>query len=53
MLVDVLPSGKDLKVFASGIRQPWQFVFPAGWSVPLVSDLGQDKGASEPRRTSF
>jgi glucose/arabinose dehydrogenase len=47
-VLSILPSGKDLKVFASGIRQPWQLVFPTGWSVPLVSDLGQDKGAANP-----
>ncbi len=41
-------SGKDLKVFASGIRQPWQFAFPKGSSSPFVSDLGQDKGAKNP-----
>ena len=36
--------GKAFKVFASGIRQPWQMVFPAGSSAPFVSDLGQDSG---------
>jgi glucose/arabinose dehydrogenase len=40
--------GKDLRVFARGLRQPWQFVFPAGSSSPFVSDLGQDKGAKNP-----
>jgi glucose/arabinose dehydrogenase len=46
-LYDILSmnsAGKDLKVFASGIRQPWQMVFPAGSSAPFVSDLGQDSG---------
>jgi glucose/arabinose dehydrogenase len=50
-LYDILslsPAGKDLKVFASGIRQPWQLVFPPGSASPLVSDLGQDKGAKDP-----
>jgi glucose/arabinose dehydrogenase len=50
-LYDILslsPTGKDLKVFASGIRQPWQLVFPPGSASPLVSDLGQDKGATDP-----
>ena len=37
-------SGKDVKTFASGIRQPWQMVFPAGSASPLVSDLAPDKG---------
>jgi glucose/arabinose dehydrogenase len=50
-LYDILSlstSGKDLKVFATGIRQPWQMVFPPGSALPLVSDLGQDKGATNP-----
>ena len=42
------PNGKDRKVFASGIRQPWQMAFPKGSSSPFVSDLGQDKGAKNP-----
>ncbi|MBV9414136.1 MAG: hypothetical protein JO363_04080 [Solirubrobacterales bacterium] len=41
-------NGKGLKVFATGIRQPWQMAFPAGSSSPFVSDLGQDKGAKNP-----
>jgi glucose/arabinose dehydrogenase len=36
-------AGKDLKIFAQGIRQPWQFAFPAGSSSPFVSVLGQDE----------
>jgi glucose/arabinose dehydrogenase len=47
-LYDILslkPSGKGLKVFASGIRQPWQMVFPGRSPSPFVSDLGQDKPA--------
>jgi glucose/arabinose dehydrogenase len=50
-LYDILslsPTGKHVKVYASGMRQPWQLVFPSGWKVPLVSDLGQDKGAKAP-----
>ena len=27
-------------------RQPWQLAFPQGSSSPFVSDLGQDKGAT-------
>ena len=42
------PNGKDLQVFAKGIRQPWQMAFPKGSSSPFVSDLGQDKGAKNP-----
>jgi glucose/arabinose dehydrogenase len=41
-------SGKALKVFATGIRQPWQLAFPKGSSSPFVSDLGQDSGAKNP-----
>ena len=40
--------GKDLRIVAQGIRQPWQMVFPKGSSSPFVSDLGQDKGAKNP-----
>ncbi len=47
-ILSMSPTGKDFKVYATGIRQPWQFAFPAGSSVPLVSDLGQDKGAKNP-----
>jgi glucose/arabinose dehydrogenase len=46
-LYDILslkPNGKDVKVFAKGIRQPWQFAFEKGSSDPFVSDLGQDSG---------
>jgi hypothetical protein len=42
------PNGTDLKVFARGIRQPWQMAFPAGSWRPLVTDLGQDAGAANP-----
>jgi glucose/arabinose dehydrogenase len=47
-ILSIAPSGKQLKVFATGMRQPWQFVFPKGSANPLVSDLGQDKGATNP-----
>ncbi len=36
-------NGRDRKVFATGIRQPWQLAFPKRSSVPFVSDLGQDE----------
>lgn len=48
-LYDILSmdtNGKHLRVFARGIRQPWQMVFPNGSSSPFVSDLGQDSPAS-------
>ena len=50
-LYDILSfksNGKGLKVFATGIRQPWQMVFPKGSSSPFVSDLGQDSAAKNP-----
>lgn len=50
-LYDVLTmtaTGKHVRVFASGIRQPWQLAFPRGSSSPFVSDFGQDKGATNP-----
>jgi glucose/arabinose dehydrogenase len=50
-LYDILSMNSDgsgLKVFASGIRQPWQMAFPAGSSSPFVSDFGQDSAAKNP-----
>ncbi len=41
-------NGKGFKVFATGIRQPWQLAFTPGSRSPLVSDLGQDKGPKNP-----
>jgi glucose/arabinose dehydrogenase len=44
-LYDILSmkaTGKNVKVFASGMRQPWQMAFAPGSSAPFVSDLGQD-----------
>ena len=49
-LYDILslkPNGKDVKVFAKGIRQPWQFAFEKGSSDPFVSDLGEDSGPAK------
>jgi glucose/arabinose dehydrogenase len=39
-------NGMGLKMFATGIRQPWQMAFAPGSKNPFVSDLGQDKPAS-------
>jgi glucose/arabinose dehydrogenase len=50
-LYDILSfsaNGSHRQVFASGMRQPWQMAFPAGSSSPYVTDLGQDKGATNP-----
>jgi glucose/arabinose dehydrogenase len=49
LLYDILSfnaAGKNMRIVARGIRQPWQFAFPAGSSSPFVSNLGQDKPAS-------
>jgi glucose/arabinose dehydrogenase len=43
-ILSLTTSGTGVRVFASGMRQPWQMVFPKGSAAPLVSDLGQDKG---------
>ena len=42
------PSGQHMRVFATGMRQPWQLAFAPGSAYPFVSDLGQDKGANPP-----
>jgi glucose/arabinose dehydrogenase len=42
------PKGKDVKVVAKGIRQPWQMAFPTGSSSPFLTDLGQDADATNP-----
>lgn len=50
-LYDILSmsaSGKRLRVFASGIRQPWQLAFNGSDPDPYVSDLGQDSGVKNP-----
>lgn len=47
-ILSMKTNGKGLKVFASGIRQPWQMVFAGRSRTPLVSDLGQDSGAKNP-----
>jgi glucose/arabinose dehydrogenase len=55
-LYDILSmkaNGKGLKVFATGIRQPWQLAFAPGSKNPLVSALGQDAGANEKKVPDF
>jgi glucose/arabinose dehydrogenase len=47
-ILSLKPNGKGLKVFATGMRQPWQFAFAKGSNAPFVSDLGQDSGATNP-----
>lgn len=39
-------AGRDLRVVARGLRQPFQLAFPAGSSSPFVSVLGQDQPAN-------
>lgn len=51
LLYDILSmkaDGSGMKIFATGIRQPWQMAFAPGSKNPLVSDLGQDSGAKNP-----
>jgi glucose/arabinose dehydrogenase len=55
-LYDILSmkaNGKGLKVFATGIRQPWQMAFAPGSKYPYVSNLGQDSGANEKKVPDF
>jgi glucose/arabinose dehydrogenase len=47
-ILSMKANGKGLKVFATGIRQPWQMAFAPGSKNPLVSDLGQDGGVKNP-----
>jgi glucose/arabinose dehydrogenase len=47
-ILSMTSAGKDLKVFATGMRQPWQMAFPKGSNSPYVSDLGQDSGLKVP-----
>jgi glucose/arabinose dehydrogenase len=50
-LYDILTfnaDGTDMQVFATGIRQPWQFAFRPGSNAPYVTDLGQDSGVKNP-----
>jgi glucose/arabinose dehydrogenase len=41
-------NGRDMKVFARGIRQPWQIAFKGDSPSPFVSALGQDDGSKDP-----
>jgi hypothetical protein len=41
-ILSMTTSGKQVKVFAKGMRQPWQMAFAKGDASPFVSDLGQD-----------
>jgi glucose/arabinose dehydrogenase len=41
-------NGTHMRVFAKGMRQPWQLAFQKGSNAPFVTDLGQDSGAKNP-----
>jgi glucose/arabinose dehydrogenase len=47
-ILSVKPNGRDLRVFARGIRQPWQLAFKGDSPSPFVSALGQDEGITDP-----
>jgi glucose/arabinose dehydrogenase len=50
-LYDILSfraDGSDMKIFATGMRQPWQMAFDPRSNSPYVTDLGQDSGAKNP-----
>src|ERR1700760_3543019 len=47
-ILSLKANGSGLKVFATGIRQPWQLAFAKGSNDPFVSALGQDNGAKNP-----
>lgn len=44
-ILSMTSRGSDVKVFASGMRQPWQMAYASGASL-FASDLGQDGPAS-------
>jgi glucose/arabinose dehydrogenase len=52
-ILSMKADGTGLKVFATGIRQPWQLAFAPGSKNPLVSALGQDSGANEKKVPDF
>jgi hypothetical protein len=52
-LLSFTASGKGPEIVATGIRQPWQMVFPAGSASPFISDLGQDGGAGAKTAPDF
>ena len=47
-ILSLKADGSGVKIFATGIRQPWQMAFEKGSNNPFVSALGQDKGAKNP-----
>jgi glucose/arabinose dehydrogenase len=47
-ILSMKANGTGVKIFATGIRQPWQMAFVKGSNDPYVSALGQDSGAKNP-----
>ena len=47
-ILTMSPSGGQVNVFASGIRQPWQMAFPRRSNSPFVTDFGQNEDATNP-----
>jgi glucose/arabinose dehydrogenase len=47
-ILSIAPSGGPVKVYASGIRQPWQMAYDAKANALYTSDLGQDSAAKNP-----
>lgn len=47
-VVSMTAGGKDFKVVAEGLRQPFQLAFPKGSKYPYVTVLAQDKGGKAP-----
>jgi glucose/arabinose dehydrogenase len=47
-ILSMSTSGKGLKVYARGMRQPWQLTFAPGDSRPFVTDFGQDCTGKNP-----
>ena len=45
-VVSMGPGGRNVKVVATGLRQPWMLTFAPGIKDPFVSVLGQDRPAN-------
>jgi glucose/arabinose dehydrogenase len=43
-ILSIKPNGHGLKVFATGMRQPWQLAFAGHSRALYVTDFGQDEG---------
>jgi glucose/arabinose dehydrogenase len=47
-VVSLKPNGKDIKVMATGLRQPWQLTFVKGNPYPFVSVLADERTPTPP-----